>query len=79
MMASETLLWSKIRTDYPRVKKLLSHRTNYNCHCKHLHEVLVMVTTQVSQFLCDHMDEPKVLINDSIPVEICKIVRYYAD
>lgn len=69
---SENLLWSKIKTDYPKMFKDLPHRTRFNKRRKQLH----LLTQNILNLLSDHIeDNDKYLIIDSMPLPTCKIVR----
>ena len=72
---SENFLWSKIKTDYPRLFAQLPHRTRYNARKKKLCDVIVMVSNIASDLIRDNMSQSDYLIIDSMPIEVCKIVR----
>ena len=72
---SENLLWSKLKTDYKDVFSSLPHRTRYNSRKKQLRNVIANISNVTSDLICDNMAQSDVLVIDSMPIEICKIVR----
>jgi len=69
---SENLLWSKIRTDYPRWSKELICRTRFNRRRRRLQPYIERLQQMIARQL---QDESKVLVVDSIPVPVVKMAR----
>ena len=69
---SENLLWSKIRTDYPRWSKELICRTRFNRRRRRLQSYIERLQQMIARQL---QDESKVLVVDSIPVPVVKMAR----
>lgn len=72
---SENLLWSKLKTDYPDLFQVLPHRTRYNARKKYLRNIIAEISNIVSDLICDNTEQTDLLVIDSMPIEICKIVR----
>lgn len=69
---SENLLWSKIKTDYPKLFPQLICRTQFNRRRRRLQPYIVKVQDKVSSFL---EAESQAMVIDSIPVPVVKLAR----
>ena len=69
---SESLLWSKIKTDYPALFSELPHRTRFNSRRKALKDLTGNLLFELSELL---KTENEYLIIDSMPIETCRLVR----
>lgn len=69
---SESLLWSKLETDYPSLFADLPHRTRFNARRKSLRKLIVNILSDISDFLAQ---DSKHLIIDSMPIPTCKLAR----
>ena len=69
---SENLLWSKIKTDYPKMFPQLICRSRFNRRRRRLQPYIVKVQDKVSAFL---EAESQAMVIDSIPVPVVKLAR----
>ena len=71
---SENLLWSKLKTDYTDLLSQLPHRTKFNKRRKRLTETMNQCLNKLSDLLTRQVGT-EILIVDSMPIPICRIVR----
>ncbi len=71
---SENLLWSKLQKDYSDLFDELPHRTNYNKRRRNLASDIMTCTNLISDQLYNRYPD-EVLIIDSMPIAVCRIVR----
>ncbi len=69
---SENLLWSKIKTDYPRLFTNLIDRSRFNRRRKRLQTYINNVQVHIAQKL---QQKSKHMVVDSVPVPVVKMVR----
>lgn len=69
---SENLLWSKLKTDYPKWYEDLICRTHFNRRRRRLQPSIERLQQVIAQEL---QDESKLLVVDSIPVPVVKMAR----
>jgi len=71
---SESLLWSKLVTDYKNLFTDLPHRVSFNRRRRRLAEVILGFSNKFSDLIYESEPDDTLII-DSMPIPVCKIAR----
>jgi hypothetical protein len=71
---SESLLWSKLKTDYNKLFPNLPHRATYNRRRRNLANLISQCNNLLSDYIYEAQPDSTLII-DSMPIPVCKIVR----
>ncbi len=73
-ISSESLLWSKLKTDYADEFSDLPHRATFNRRRKQLRDLILQCTDKMACAITSQTGDEELVI-DSMPIPTCKIIR----